>query len=210
MSLSKNKKKQTEQRILAVAAEIFRERGFENTKMSDIAEQAEVALKTLFNYFSSKDQLVLALVMAWFEHNGVDLVEEIVEDPEAIEDVLPPRGERRIEMLHQERWLSEMAAAKTDILVSYRWQKHARVAVLLENRDARTRKIEILQQKGKVREDIPAELISRLYEGIRDNVLGDWLMSSEKSLEMLQEDVQRAMRLFLQGISVPSSLPLSK
>lgn len=50
----------TRRRIYEAALELFREKGFEQTTMRDIAAKAGVALGGAYYYFSSKDAIVLA------------------------------------------------------------------------------------------------------------------------------------------------------
>ena len=50
----------TRRRIYEAALELFREKGFEQTTMRDIAAKADVALGGAYYYFSSKDAIVLA------------------------------------------------------------------------------------------------------------------------------------------------------
>jgi AcrR family transcriptional regulator len=57
--LRERKKEQTRRRILAVAMELFGERGFDAVTVNEVAEAAEVAKATLFAYFPSKESLVL-------------------------------------------------------------------------------------------------------------------------------------------------------
>lgn len=52
-------KEQTKQRILDVALAMFREKGFRQTTMRDIAEAAGIALGTTYNYFPTKDHIAL-------------------------------------------------------------------------------------------------------------------------------------------------------
>ncbi|MDX3893123.1 TetR/AcrR family transcriptional regulator [Pusillimonas sp.] len=49
--------------ILQVAAEAFRERGFDATSMSHIAARLGGSKSTLYNYFSSKDEILLAVLI---------------------------------------------------------------------------------------------------------------------------------------------------
>jgi len=49
--------------ILKVAAEAFRERGFDATSMSHIAARLGGSKSTLYNYFSSKDEILLAVLI---------------------------------------------------------------------------------------------------------------------------------------------------
>src|SRR5215813_6629334 len=50
----------TRRKIYEAAMELFREKGFEETTMRDIAAKAGVALGGAYYYFSSKDAIVLA------------------------------------------------------------------------------------------------------------------------------------------------------
>lgn len=54
------KASETRRRIYEAALEMFREKGFEQTTMRDIARQAGVALGAAYYYFDSKDAIVLA------------------------------------------------------------------------------------------------------------------------------------------------------
>ena len=54
----RNKQKVTE-RIVAVAMELFKANGCQQTTMDEIADKAEISRGTLFNYFPSKDALLL-------------------------------------------------------------------------------------------------------------------------------------------------------
>lgn len=49
-------------RILEATARIFAEKGFHRTTTKDIAEVADVAEGTIYNYFGTKDDLLLALL----------------------------------------------------------------------------------------------------------------------------------------------------
>ena len=56
--LRDRKKQVTRQAISDVATRLFVERGFENVSVADIAHEADVARKTVFNYFPRKEDLV--------------------------------------------------------------------------------------------------------------------------------------------------------
>jgi len=57
--LRERKKQQTRQRIADVAARLFSERGYERVAIADVARSAEVAEQTVYNYFPTKEDLVL-------------------------------------------------------------------------------------------------------------------------------------------------------
>jgi AcrR family transcriptional regulator len=54
------KAEETRRRIYEAALQMFREKGFEQTTMRDIARRAAVALGAAYYYFASKDAIVLA------------------------------------------------------------------------------------------------------------------------------------------------------
>ncbi|WP_030921829.1 TetR/AcrR family transcriptional regulator [Streptosporangium amethystogenes] len=57
--LRERKKRQTRQRISDVAIGLFVRRGFERVTIAEVAAAAEVSVNTLYNYFPSKEDLVL-------------------------------------------------------------------------------------------------------------------------------------------------------
>src|SRR5689334_19975537 len=54
----RNKRKVTE-RIIAAAVELFKTQGYHQATMDEIASKAEVSRGTLFNYFPSKESLLI-------------------------------------------------------------------------------------------------------------------------------------------------------
>ena len=58
LSRRERRKLEVRQRILEAGIDLFREHGFADTKVSDICERADVAHKTFFNHFPSKQELV--------------------------------------------------------------------------------------------------------------------------------------------------------
>lgn len=58
MGLRAVKKARTRQLIADTAARLFAEQGYEHVSVRDIAREAEVAEQTVYNYFSTKEQLV--------------------------------------------------------------------------------------------------------------------------------------------------------
>lgn len=57
------KKQQTHDMLRATALKLFAEKGFRETRVSDITEAADVSEATFFRYFSSKEDVVLGGLM---------------------------------------------------------------------------------------------------------------------------------------------------
>jgi len=58
--LRERKKQMTRAAIFDVAARLFSERGFENVTVAEIADAANISVKTLFTYVRSKEELVFS------------------------------------------------------------------------------------------------------------------------------------------------------
>ncbi|MBD3291456.1 MAG: TetR family transcriptional regulator [Armatimonadia bacterium] len=84
MSLREKKKAITREAILDAAEDLFATQGYVATTIEQIAERAMVAVGTMYNYFASKSQLLLALNERDTEAllaRGQALVDEPPEDP---------------------------------------------------------------------------------------------------------------------------------
>ncbi len=69
------------QRILRASRQLFRTKGYEATTIEDVAAQAEISKATLYNYFPSKDSLLLGIAESEIAQVRTLLSERL--DPEA-------------------------------------------------------------------------------------------------------------------------------
>ena len=67
MGLREDKKRRQRDEIVEIALQLFRERGYDQTRVSDIAERALISEATFFNYFPSKDLVLDELALAQVE-----------------------------------------------------------------------------------------------------------------------------------------------
>jgi AcrR family transcriptional regulator len=75
MSVREENKKLSRARILKAARHTFRERGYEESMMSDIADRSEISRQTLYNYFPTKDSLLLGIA-----DEELLLLEQVIRD----------------------------------------------------------------------------------------------------------------------------------
>jgi AcrR family transcriptional regulator len=115
--LRERKKQQTRELLAETARRLFTERGFERVSVAEIAREADVSEKTVFNYFPTKEDLVY-----WRLESFEDELLETIRSREAGESVLDafgrfvrqPRG-----MLGQyDRKAREQLAALTRMIVA--------------------------------------------------------------------------------------------
>ena len=78
LGLRERKKQQTREPIRRVALRLFAERGYEQTTLAEIAEAANVAPRTIFAYFESKEDILLCGERSFLD----DLKRRLDERPE--------------------------------------------------------------------------------------------------------------------------------
>ena len=67
MPAQQTKSERTRQRILDAAAEVFRDRGYADARLSDIAAKAGMQAGSLYYHFDSRDQLVVEVLRLGIE-----------------------------------------------------------------------------------------------------------------------------------------------
>ncbi len=74
-------------RVLEVATRLAEAGGYEAVAMKDVAEQSEVALATLYRWFSSKDHLLTEVLLEWIGELGATLHDSPAEGGSAADRV---------------------------------------------------------------------------------------------------------------------------
>lgn len=92
----------TRRKIYEAALELFREKGFEQTTMRDIAAKAGVALGGAYYYFSSKEAIVLAFYQE-IQQNSHEAVIKAMAGHKKLKDRIRCVLEKRFELLSPNR-----------------------------------------------------------------------------------------------------------
>jgi AcrR family transcriptional regulator len=92
-SRRERRKREVHERIAGAAVELFERQGFEATKVDEICERADVAQKTFFNHFSTKQLLVRELAEGILDELHL-MLEEACKQPLPIREKLEAFFER--------------------------------------------------------------------------------------------------------------------
>ena len=107
--------KDKRRRILAAAQEVFGEQGFDAARMDEVARRARVGKGTLYNYYESKEDLLIHAVIASMEEVRERIATAVDPSPEepirSVEEVLRmlivdalPGITRRFHSLYNQAW----------------------------------------------------------------------------------------------------------
>ena len=88
------RKAATRAKIQAAAEELFGEHGYEATSIEDIAESADVAVRTIYTHFPSKAAIMLAYFDSWVDVFVEEVLRRPVDEPvvESVREALSEMG----------------------------------------------------------------------------------------------------------------------
>ena len=111
--LRERQKADRTQRILQAASALFRSQGYDTVRIEDIAAAAEVSTGTCYNYFSTKGDLLLAIVSMEVQE-VVDAGRPLVAAPpadvaQALKDLIRLYYDHSLNYLSKAMWRKAMA-----------------------------------------------------------------------------------------------------
>ena len=196
----------TRRKIYEAAMELFREKGFEETTMRDIAAKAGVALGGAYYYFSSKDAIVLAFYAKMQETSNAVVLEALGEHrklKERIRCVL----EKRLELLEPNRKfcsaLFRHAPDSTDPLSPFSEESRSIREAAIEHM-----RIALEGSDAKIPSDLKPRLpyLLWLYQMA---VIMFWLYDRSPNQERTQRLLDKSLSLLVSLLRI-SALPLMK
>jgi len=190
----RTKKSDKHIRILDAAVRVFAKKGFFQSRISDIADEAGVADGTVYLYFKNKDDLLISI----FEVKMREVVERFHKEISEKKDAAA-RLECLIQM-HFDEFQSnpDLAAVfQVELRQSNRFMREYKKSELKQYLDLIGEIVELGQQEGAFRSDIPVGLAKRMIFGTLDEVVSTWVLAERRfGLESLVEPL---VDLFLRG-----------
>ena len=196
----------TRKKIYEAAMEMFREKGFEETTMRDIAAKADVALGGTYYYYSSKDAIVLAFYRE-MQETSTSLVTERLADKKKLKDRIRAVLDQRLKLLAPNRKfcaaLFRHAPDGADPLSPFS-------AETQPIRDAAIEQMRLALEGGDVK--IPADLKPRLPYLLwlyQMALIMFWLYDRSPGQERTEKLMEKSLGLLVNLLRI-SSLPLMK
>ena len=161
------------QRILDAAMAVFAEKGFFVSRISDIADRADVADGTVYLYFKSKDEILATAINTAFD----TFMNNARADLARFDD--PAERLRRLAVLHLEALGANRNVAivfQMELRQSTRlsdFSHHHLIEYFGLVRDA----IQEGQRRGLFRSDLPEKIAANCFFGALDEMATSWVLS---------------------------------
>jgi AcrR family transcriptional regulator len=210
-ALRDRKKARQRAELLQAAAELFREKGYERTRMEDIAVLADVSTPTVYNYFATKQGILVEL-----------LTQDRVEMQEPVEAVLrdPPDdpAEALAQLIHANMACLRRAEDKLlwrEMLAAIVRAHDEEQEELDRNRSIFKGHIERLLRhfvdRGKISEAVPLNLAAELIYAVNAYDFRRLAEAEDRTPELIRDMAREQMALLVAGWKnlSPAALPSS-
>lgn len=185
---------ETRERLFRSALELFAQKGFAETTVEHITEPADVGKGTFFNYFPSKDHILLA-----FGEMQLSKLESAIELARSSGEPMPEFLRALGVRMTQEP--TRNPAIIRALLQAYLSTTPVRAAMMdLQRRvhALHTQMIQLGQERGEIRDDLPAAEIAYVF---RQTIFGTLLIWSLYGDATLHSRIETAFNLLWTGLA---------
>lgn len=198
-------KRDRERRILGAASGLFGTRGYADTGMEQIATAADLAVGTLYNYFPSKAQLLLAIV----RQETRDLLaagRRVLDDPpsDPIEAVAALFDVYAAGLAHHDRrlWRELLCAAigEPRTIGARVFESDLRLIAQLGSL------LEGLRAQRLLSSQVDPSRVAIVLYGVYFAWFNAFLIAEQMTLETLRAELRQGVRIVLRGALAPDGI----
>jgi TetR/AcrR family fatty acid metabolism transcriptional regulator len=184
------------QRILRAAVKIFSEKGFYNSRVSEIAREASVADGTIYLYFKNKDDLLISLFEEEFGRIVEDMRGKLGKEKDALQKI------RRFAITHlsivsKQQQLAEVLGV--EVRQSSKFMKEYVNKTFIEYLNLIRSVIVEGQEKGLIRKNLTPGIMKRALFGALDEMARYWVLSTKKK-HSIDESALQISDVFIRGM----------
>jgi TetR/AcrR family fatty acid metabolism transcriptional regulator len=181
--------------ILTAAVKVFADKGFAQSTIAQIAQEAGVADGTIYLYFKNKDDILVQFYERMTEHVSECFYKAVQEGATAIEKL------HNLVRAHLEVFQSQASGA-----IVYQSETHLQWRLVQEPtrqmsrmyRELISKLVALGQQEGSIRSDLYVGLVKRLINGAVEEVINTWIHTGmDHDLASMAEPL---VDLFIKGI----------
>ncbi len=183
-------------KILQAAVKVFSEKGFYNSRVSEIAKEANVADGTIYLYFKNKDDLLISLFEEEFGKFVRDMHAELGKESDALQKI------KRFAITHlsivaNQQHLAEVLGV--EVRQSTKFMKEYINKPFIEYLNIIRSVIIEGQEKGLIRKDLTPGVMKRAFFGALDEMARYWVLSTKKKHSVAEAALQIS-DVFIRGM----------
>jgi AcrR family transcriptional regulator len=187
------------ERLFRAALQLFARKGFAETTVGDITEAADVGKGTFFNYFPSKDHILLA-----FGEMQLGKLEAAVEMARHSKEPMPQfLRSLGVRMTQEPTRNPEIIRALLQAYLSTTPVREAMLDLQKRVHALHSEMIRLGQQRGEIRNDLPAEEIAYVF---RQTIFGTLLIWSLYGDATLHSRIEAAFNILWTGLAPRSEI----
>ena len=191
--------KEKRQIIINAALKVFAQKGFTNSKISDIAKEAGVADGTIYIYFKKKDDIIISLFENKMGEFNQLLKKEINKEKTPVEK-LKKFISVHLNTLSKNKELAEIFTIELRQSAKFMENYHN-----TELKDYAAILIEIIEQGKKAeyfKEEIPTSIIWQFIFGILDQIVLNWVRKEKSTAKSLQNMIRFVLLFILDALLI--------
>jgi TetR/AcrR family fatty acid metabolism transcriptional regulator len=184
------------QKIIQAAAKVFAEKGFYNSRVSEIAKEANVADGTIYLYFKNKDDILISLFEEEFGRIVENIRKELTREKNALDKI------RRFAFAHlsivsDTPHLAEVLGV--EVRQSGKFMKEYINRPFMEYLNLIRSIFVEGQESGLIRKDLTPGVMKRALFGALDEMGRYWILSSRKK-HNVEEAARQISEVFIRGV----------
>lgn len=187
------KKEQTKQKIIAAAMTLFHQQGFDATSMEQIAEQADIAKGTLYNYFPVKEAIFGEFMQRSFQEKSAERGARLRALPDTRARLTAILSELLRGVQAQREMFERFMVYRMKTVLSFQKTEDERSGV----ESLSTLIIRLGQESGELRSDMPAGLLEDLFDFVMIEMVKQ--TSPDGAGDAPEKVVDYCVDLFLHG-----------
>ena len=197
----KEKDQSKHDQILQAAIKVFAKKGFFNSKVSEIAREANVADGTIYLYFKNKDDILISLFEEMVNTINQQMEAELAKTQDPLEKLRIFISQHLLR-IKENKHLAEVM--QIELRQSSKFMRRYVPVKFLQYLDMIGKIIEEGQQKGIIREDVIPAIAKRAIFGALDEMSLYWVLA-KKPKYSLEQSIEQITRYFIDGLRVKQS-----
>lgn len=182
------------ERLFRAALGLFAQKGFAETTVEDITNAADVGKGTFFNYFPSKDHILIA-----FSDMQIAKLQDFVKEArQSQESMLGFLRKMSVKMIAEPGRSPDVVRALLQANLSRSSVRGAMRQNYLRGHGLLSELMQLGQERGELRRDIPAGELAHVF---RQTLLGTVLVWSVFGDASLPERIEAALRVLWTGVA---------